>query len=74
MCLPCFPWTWTQYDDPLDSMPEHSTWAYDGNAWALQRIVSRAPTPPPPFSRFVYVPFCAFAFAGITPALGCTGR
>ncbi|KAL3953713.1 hypothetical protein ACCO45_011669 [Purpureocillium lilacinum] len=38
MCLPCFPWTWTQYDDPLDSMPEHSTWAYDGNAWALQRI------------------------------------
>ncbi|GJN66548.1 hypothetical protein PLIIFM63780_004017 [Purpureocillium lilacinum] len=56
MCLPCFPWTWTQYDDPLDSMPEHSTWAYDGNAWALQRIrdflqkatfITRLVSPPP---------------------------
>lgn len=40
MCLPCFPWTWTQYEDPLDSMPEHSIWVHDGQAWVLQQIVS----------------------------------
>lgn len=40
MCLPCFPWTWTQYEDPLDSMPEHSLWVHDGQAWVLQQIVS----------------------------------
>ncbi|KND92359.1 hypothetical protein TOPH_03097, partial [Tolypocladium ophioglossoides CBS 100239] len=39
MCLPCFPWTWTQYDDPLDSMPEQSCWTHDGNSWVLQRLL-----------------------------------
>lgn len=40
MCLPCFPWTWTQYEDPLDSLPSQSVWVHDGNNWALQQIVS----------------------------------
>ncbi|UKZ95568.1 uncharacterized protein TrAFT101_010400 [Trichoderma asperellum] len=37
MCLPCFPWTWTEYEDPLDSMPEQHVWVHDGQAWSLQR-------------------------------------
>lgn len=40
MCLPCFPWTWTEYEDPLDSMPEQHVWMHDGQAWSLQRCVS----------------------------------
>lgn len=40
MCLPCFPWTWTEYEDPLDSMPEQHVWVHDGQAWSLQRYVS----------------------------------
>jgi hypothetical protein len=40
MCLPCFPWTWTEYEDPLDSMPEQHVWVHDGQAWSLQRCVS----------------------------------
>lgn len=40
MCLPCFPWTWTEYEDPLDSMPEQHVWVHDGQAWPLQRCVS----------------------------------
>lgn len=47
MCLPCFPWTWTQYEDPLDSMPEQSTWVHDGTAWSLQPAVSSLPLPLP---------------------------
>ena len=39
MCLPCFPWTWTQYDDPLDSMPPHSIWVHDGTSWVLKELV-----------------------------------
>jgi hypothetical protein len=43
MCLPCFPWRWTKYEDPLDtlsSMPEQNVWTNDGHSWALQRVVS----------------------------------
>lgn len=40
MCLPCFPWTWTQYEDPLESMPPHSVWVHDGTSWSLQQVVS----------------------------------
>ncbi|KAG5980328.1 hypothetical protein E4U55_004152 [Claviceps digitariae] len=40
MCLPCFPWTWTQYEDPLDSMPEQSIWVHDGTEWSLQAVLS----------------------------------
>lgn len=40
MCLPCFPWTWTQYEDPLDNLPPHSVWVHDGNGWSLQQVVS----------------------------------
>lgn len=40
MCLPCFPWTWTEYEDPLDAMPEQHVWVHDGQAWSLQRYVS----------------------------------
>lgn len=42
MCLPCFPWRWTRYEDPLDaldSMPEQSVWVHDGRSWTLQRVV-----------------------------------
>ena len=39
MCLPCFPWTWVQHEDPLDSMPEQSTWVFDGNQWVLMKLV-----------------------------------
>ena len=39
MCISCFPWTWTQYDDPLDNMPEQSVWTHDGQSWSLQRVV-----------------------------------
>ncbi|POR37890.1 Uncharacterized protein TPAR_01919 [Tolypocladium paradoxum] len=63
MCLPCFPWTWTQYDDPLDSMPEQCFWTHDGNSWVLQRMTllpqytrccrAATPPPPPPFSSRV---------------------
>ncbi|EHK47566.1 hypothetical protein TRIATDRAFT_272379 [Trichoderma atroviride IMI 206040] len=41
MCLPCFPWTWTEYEDPMDSMPEQHVWVHDGQAWSLQRCRSR---------------------------------
>lgn len=43
MCLPCFPWSWSKYEDPLDKLdklPEQSIWVHDGHDWALQRIVS----------------------------------
>lgn len=40
MCLPCFPWTWTKYEDPMDSMPDQSIWLHDGQSWALQKVVS----------------------------------
>ncbi|PTB72861.1 hypothetical protein M440DRAFT_1340809 [Trichoderma longibrachiatum ATCC 18648] len=43
MCLPCFPWTWTEYEDPLDSMPEQHVWVHDGQAWSLQRYSPKAP-------------------------------
>ncbi|KAL6871918.1 hypothetical protein J3F83DRAFT_760328 [Trichoderma novae-zelandiae] len=42
MCLPCFPWTWTEYEDPLDSMPEQHVWVHDGQAWSLQRYSPKA--------------------------------
>ncbi|RDA91917.1 hypothetical protein CP533_1329 [Ophiocordyceps camponoti-saundersi (nom. inval.)] len=35
MCLSCFPWTWTQYDDPLDNLPEQRVWKREGSSWAL---------------------------------------
>ncbi|KAI9167500.1 hypothetical protein HJFPF1_03628 [Paramyrothecium foliicola] len=38
MCLPCFPWTWTEFEDPLDSLPEQSVWVPHGNSWALQKV------------------------------------
>ncbi|PFH60910.1 hypothetical protein XA68_10108 [Ophiocordyceps unilateralis] len=37
MCLPCFPWTWTQYEDPLDSMPPQHVWVREGSSWAMVR-------------------------------------
>ena len=41
MCLPCFPFTWVEHEDPLDKpMPEQAVWLHNGNAWALQQIVS----------------------------------
>ncbi|EHK17085.1 uncharacterized protein TRIVIDRAFT_195091 [Trichoderma virens Gv29-8] len=43
MCLPCFPWTWTEYEDPLDSMPEQHVWVHDGQAWSLQRYSPKTP-------------------------------
>lgn len=51
MCLPCFPWTWTEYEDPLDSMPEQHVWVHDGQAWSLQRCVSVIS-----FLSFLYFP------------------
>ncbi|KAK0386332.1 hypothetical protein NLU13_6169 [Sarocladium strictum] len=45
MCLPCFPWTWTKYEDPLDSMPDQSIWLHDGQSWALQKLPPVAPVP-----------------------------
>ncbi|KAH8130808.1 hypothetical protein ACSS6W_010821 [Trichoderma asperelloides] len=43
MCLPCFPWTWTEYEDPLDSMPEQHVWVHDGQTWSLQRCSPKTP-------------------------------
>jgi hypothetical protein len=43
MCLPCFPWTWTKYEDPYDNLhnaPEQSVWVHDGQSWELQKVVS----------------------------------
>jgi hypothetical protein len=43
MCLPCFPWTWTKYEDPYDNLhkaPEQSVWVHDGQNWELQKVVS----------------------------------
>ncbi len=40
MCK-CFPWTWTEYEDPLDKMPEQSVWVNDGTSWQLQQLVSQ---------------------------------
>ncbi|RCI15783.1 hypothetical protein L249_2978 [Ophiocordyceps polyrhachis-furcata BCC 54312] len=62
MCLPCFPWTWTQYDDPLDSLPQPRVWKREGSSWALVKAPCQLPeanasppsifsshhTPPPP--------------------------
>jgi hypothetical protein len=42
MCLPCFPWTWTKFEDPLDQLhkaPEQSIWVHDGQGWELQKVV-----------------------------------
>ncbi|KAL6912949.1 hypothetical protein FSST1_010709 [Fusarium sambucinum] len=41
MCLPCFPWTWTKYEDPYDDLhkaPEQSVWVHDGQGWELQKL------------------------------------
>jgi hypothetical protein len=43
MCLPCFPWTWTKFEDPLDQLhktPEQSIWVHDRQGWELQKVVS----------------------------------
>lgn len=43
MCLPCFPWTWTKFEDPLDQLhkaPEQSIWVHDRHGWELQKVVS----------------------------------
>ncbi|RSM06328.1 hypothetical protein CEP52_005737 [Fusarium oligoseptatum] len=54
MCLPCFPWTWTKYEDPYDNLdraPEQSVWVHDGRSWELQKVVStndtKSPKAPP---------------------------
>ena len=42
MCLPCFPWTWSKYEDPFDGLhkaPEQSVWVHDGQRWELQKVV-----------------------------------